>query len=92
MRHRLEIGVPGDETATRRRSAARRLARWLGVALAVASTSCAPIRPWQRGALANRCMSVDLAREREAARQHVLSVREGATSSEGARGGGCGCD
>lgn len=62
------------------------------LALAPSLTSCTTIRPWQRGTLAQRCMAVDLAPAREAGRQHVLAVREGATSADGARGGGCGCD
>ncbi len=75
----------------------RRSTRWaaglvgLG-AIALVTSGCAGVEPWQRGTLAQRCMQVAPAPEREAARQHVLAVREGATTSTGAAGGGCGCD
>lgn len=77
---------------TERRST--RLAARLFVlgAVALVASGCAGVEPWQRGTLAQRCMQVAPAPEREAARQHVLAVREGATTSTGAPGGGCGCD
>ncbi len=58
----------------------------------LAAPGCAPVGAWQRGALLDRRMQVAPHPEREAARQHVLSVREGAAGGNGVAGGGCGCD
>lgn len=60
--------------------------------LAIALTGCANVAPFQRGTLAHRCLSVTTTPERQAARDHVLSVREAAAGGHGAQGGGCGCN
>ncbi len=60
--------------------------------LALASGGCARVAPFQRGTLAHRCMAVTTTPERQAARDHVLSVREAAAGGHGAQGGGCGCN
>lgn len=61
------------------------------VLLAVVA-ACAPVKPWQRGALADRRMLPAVQPEREAGREHVLGVREGAQGGHGAAGGACGCN
>lgn len=64
----------------------------MGVAVALALGGCAEVKPWQRGVLADRRMQTDVQPEREALREHVLSVREGAQGGKGASGGACGCN
>lgn len=54
--------------------------------------ACAEVKPWQRGTLADRCMQATPDAERAAARQHVLSVREGAVGGTGRSGAACGCN
>lgn len=71
---------------------ASRLACALAVLSSLATAGCAAVEPWQRGTLAHPCMAVSPTPERDAAIDHVLTVREGATGGHGASGGGCGCD
>jgi hypothetical protein len=61
------------------------------VAFLVAS-GCATVRPWERETLAKPAMAVDADPDREALRDHYLSVREGAVGALGGGGGGCGCN
>jgi uncharacterized protein DUF4266 len=59
-----------------------------------ALSSCAEVRPWQRGTLADPAMNPS-DRGRLAAQHfvaHVLDTREGATGGTGTAGGGCGCN
>jgi hypothetical protein len=60
--------------------------------IALALSSCAKVAPFERGTLGHRCMQVTTTPERQAARDHVLSVREAAAGGHGAQGGGCGCN
>jgi hypothetical protein len=53
---------------------------------------CVPVKPWQRGVLADRRMQWAPDPERAAARGHVWSVREGASGGQAGGGGACGCD
>jgi hypothetical protein len=53
---------------------------------------CEAVKPWQRGVLADRRMQWAPDPERAAAREHVLSVREGASGGQAGGGGACGCD
>ena len=69
-----------------------RLARALPalVALASGAGACAPVAPYERGALAHPTMSADdLANGLE---QHVRAVSEGGAGGLGGGGGGCGCN
>ena len=59
-------------------------AAWLG--------GCAPVRPWQRGTLAHRCMQPDARPQETRARNHMLGARESAQGAAGEAGGGCGCN
>lgn len=52
---------------------------------------CAPVRPWERGTLAHRCMTPDSRPEEARARQHMLGARESSRGASGESGGGCGC-
>ena len=58
----------------------------------ILAVGCATVQPWQRGVHAQRQMLWAPNPERSAARQHVLSVREGAQGGAGDSGGACGCD
>jgi hypothetical protein len=54
------------------------------------TTACAPVAPYQRGALAHPTMTAeDLATGLES---HVRAVSEGASGGLGGGGGGCGCN
>lgn len=53
---------------------------------------CAPVRPWERGALAHRCMQAAPQPSRAMLREHVMNVREAAQGGLGGAGAGCGCD
>lgn len=58
------------------------------------SAACAPVRPWERGALAHASMD-PAAADRTTAEDfvgHCFDVREGATGGLGRAGGGCGCN
>lgn len=53
-------------------------------------SACAPVAPYQRGALAHPTMTAeDLATGLES---HVRAVSEGASGGLGGGGGGCGCN
>ena len=56
------------------------------------ATACVPVAPWQRGVLADRQMQWARDPERNNARSHVFSVREGAAGGGSGGGGACGCD
>jgi hypothetical protein len=58
---------------------------------ALFGAACAPVRPWERGALAHRSMQPDARPEESRARTHMLNAREGSQGAEGEAGGGCGC-
>ncbi len=64
---------------------------WLAAATLLAFMSgCAPVAPYQRGALAHPTMtSDDLA---TGLQSHVWAVSEGASGGLGGGGGGCGCN
>lgn len=63
----------------------------LVIVVVLATLSCAPVRPWQRGLLAHPCMQADGRPEEDAARAHMIGARESAQGATGDRGGGCGC-
>jgi len=61
----------------------------LGACAALVS-ACAPVAPYQRGALAHPTMTAeDMATGLEA---HVRAVSEGGSGGLGGGGGGCGCN
>ncbi len=60
--------------------------------LALLLGACAPVRSWQRGTLAHRCMRPDARPEETRARNHMLGARESAQGASGESGGGCGCN
>lgn len=60
--------------------------------LLICATACTPVAAWNRGVLADRKMQWARDPERNTARTHVFTVREGASGGAGSDGGACGCD
>jgi uncharacterized protein DUF4266 len=60
--------------------------------LALASSSCAPVRPEQRAILADKIMQFGGDARARAALDHVLENREGSMGGGSVQGGGCGCN
>jgi hypothetical protein len=63
-----------------------------GVLLALASASCATVRPEQRAILADPTMQFDVQSADQAALDHALDNRQGSTGGGSVKGGGCGCN
>jgi hypothetical protein len=65
----------------------------LAVAVALSSTACAPVAPWQRAKLASPCMeqASELGSLTGAYRAKVLESKVGGGLPGTAPGGGCGC-
>jgi len=55
-------------------------------------TGCAQVKPWQRGALADRTMRADRDPVGVALTEHLYFSREAASGGAGVGGGGCGCN
>lgn len=70
----------------------RRLFGCLGLVCFLASVGCAPVKIWERGILARRCMALVPDSEELKAEQHMLAYREGSAGGYGDSGGGCGCN
>ena len=60
--------------------------------IAMSALGCASVKPYERGALAHRCMQLERDSQAKAMEHHVYEYREGATGATGTRGGGCGCN
>lgn len=60
--------------------------------LALASSGCVTVRPWQRERLSRRCMEMDGPASSASFEAHVRAVRSGDVPAAGAGGGGCGCN
>jgi hypothetical protein len=58
---------------------------------AVAAGGCATVQPWQRGRLADPCMTFDADATRVAYMTHYQEAREGSAGGYGVQSGGCGC-
>jgi len=69
--------------------------RFFGVALltavAMTSSGCAEVAPWQRGRLARADMALSPNPAERALREHVYMSREAAMGGATGAGGGCGC-
>lgn len=68
------------------------MVRRLAIAVLLTLSACAPIKPWERGVLAHRCMKPDVRAEEQRARQHFFGARESSQGASGEVGGGCGCN
>ena len=69
---------------------------FFSLTLLAAASGCSArkwaVKPSEREYLADRIMRFDADPGEEAADQHVLTNREGATGGSGTAGGGCGCN
>ncbi|MGE5360592.1 MAG: DUF4266 domain-containing protein [Bacteroidales bacterium] len=69
----------------------RRVLATLALAAALAAGGCATVQPWQRGRLANPCMTFDANGHQLAFDTHWHTAREAAAGGDGVQSGGCGC-
>jgi hypothetical protein len=67
------------------------LLRVLAAAVALAAGGCATVEPWQRGRLADSCMTFDANASQVAYMTHWQEAREGSSGGYGVQSGGCGC-
>ncbi len=51
-----------------------------------------PVKPWQRGILAQEAMQLDDDPTQSFADEHIYFSKEGSTGGKGVGGGGCGCN
>lgn len=54
--------------------------------------ACAPVKPWQRGHLAQPVMALDEDVMLTAISLHIYESKEASSGGVGASGGGCGCN
>ncbi len=67
--------------------------RYTLLALGLCLVGCAEVQPWERGNLAKPQMALDPNPLQSAVRSHNYASREAAgAASNGAAGGGCGCN
>ncbi|HXB54055.1 MAG TPA: DUF4266 domain-containing protein [Vicinamibacteria bacterium] len=59
--------------------------------MGLSAQGCATVQPWQRGRLADPCMTFDSDAGRVAYQTHWQEAREGAAGGFGVQSGGCGC-
>ena len=69
----------------------RRLVVLLVAAGALAAGGCATVQPWQRGRLADPCMTFDANASQVAYMTHWQEAREASSGGYGVQSGGCGC-
>ena len=67
------------------------IVRSLAALLALAAGGCASVKPWQRGRLADPCMTFDADAGLVAYQTHWQESREGSSGGFGVQAGGCGC-
>jgi hypothetical protein len=71
--------------------AARVLVAAVLCASALGGAACATVQPWQRGRLADRCMTFDADASQVAYMTHWQEAREASSGGYGVQSGGCGC-
>jgi Domain of unknown function (DUF4266) len=81
--------LPTLETTLAAPSFSKRLAGFVALTLGLAG--CATVQPWQRGRLAQECMTFNADPARAAYDAHWQESREGAAGGSGVQSGGCGC-
>lgn len=66
---------------------------WLVALTVLASSGCAVVRPWERGAFARRSMTAGFGDQGLGGRYRgkLVETRTGHGAALGAPGGGCGC-
>jgi hypothetical protein len=63
----------------------------IGIALIVVA-GCAPVKPWQRGALARSDMQLVSDPLQAGFEDHIYFSKEASSGGRGFGGGGCGCN
>jgi hypothetical protein len=63
----------------------------LPVLLAICTSACSPVAPWQRGTLAEPAMALEPHPLQSGLREHNYGSREAALGGGAGSGGGCGC-
>ncbi len=66
-------------------------------ALCISLQACAafrlePVKPWQRGILAQEAMQLEADPAERFADEHIYFSKEGSTGGRAVGGGGCGCN
>ncbi len=59
---------------------------------ACAAFKMEPVKPWQKGTLAEDAMQLDGDPTESFADEHIYFSKEGSTGGRGVGGGGCGCN
>jgi hypothetical protein len=62
------------------------------LALLLAGTGCATVKPYERESLARSDMQLDRDADLASGSDHATAYREGTGGAIGASGGGCGCN
>jgi len=62
------------------------------LAAVVSGTSCANVKPWERGHLADYLMRPGRDQLTDSISEHVWFTREAFAGGRGVGGGGCGCN
>jgi hypothetical protein len=69
-----------------------RLTLVLALVVAILTSGCRHVKPWQRGALADYTMRPDRDPLGDTQSEHIFFSREAAAGGRGVGGGGCGCN
>jgi hypothetical protein len=64
----------------------------LVLSLALGGCSLQPPKPWEKGLLAKREMTMESDALESRYNEHIYSSKEGASGGSGVGGGGCGCN
>ena len=62
------------------------------MALTLSLASCATVKPWERGTLAEPAMQVEASPLESFLNDHTYFSKEAANGGAGVGGGGCGCN
>jgi hypothetical protein len=60
--------------------------------LALLSSGCGTVQPWERGTLSDYTMRPDRDPLQDTLHEHIYFTREAAAGGRGVGGGGCGCN
>ena len=64
----------------------------LAAVLALGTTGCQSVSPWQRGTLSDYTMRADRDPLGNSVSEHIFFSREESSGGKGVGGGGCGCN
>lgn len=66
--------------------------RTIALCAALLTSACAPVRPWERSALTERCMSAAPDPLEASFAAHLHATRESAQGATGVGAAACGCN